>query len=151
MGGYNIKERLRCIEELKSFESAGYVIDGFHSNGVSAANLSWEEVEPVLKSTLVSLIKNCYRAPHRLKNEIFYFIERASRPSSACVSWGCNASCTHQTSGNRDWYIWCDFSLACYRKRWSTYFPQLIIGAYWVKTAIFFSRIFNFYHNFYYD
>ena len=62
MGGYNVKERLRCIEELKSFDSAGYVIDGFHSNGVSAANMNWEEVEPVLKSTLVFLLYNIYIA-----------------------------------------------------------------------------------------
>lgn len=53
MGGYNVKERLRCIEELKAFDCSGYVIDGFHSNGVSAAKLNWEEVEPVLTETLV--------------------------------------------------------------------------------------------------
>jgi len=52
-GGYNIKERLRCINELKGFGAAGYVIEGFHTNGESATNLLWEEVEPVLTETLV--------------------------------------------------------------------------------------------------
>ena len=72
MGGYNVKERLRCIEELKSFDSAGYVIDGFHSNGVSAANMNWEEVEPVLKSTLVFLLYNIYIARYYLTNICFH-------------------------------------------------------------------------------
>lgn len=52
-GGYNIKERLRCIAEMKEFGVAGYVIEGFHTNGESATNLSWEDVEPVLTETLV--------------------------------------------------------------------------------------------------
>jgi hypothetical protein len=52
-GGYNIKERLRCINELKGFGAAGYVIEGFHTNGESATNLLWEDVEPVLTETLV--------------------------------------------------------------------------------------------------
>jgi hypothetical protein len=52
-GGYNIKERLRCINELKGFGAAGYVIEGFHTNGESATNLLWEDVEPVLTENLV--------------------------------------------------------------------------------------------------
>ena len=52
-GGYNIKERLRCIKELKGLCFAGYVIEGFHTNGESATNLLWEDVEPVLMEILV--------------------------------------------------------------------------------------------------
>jgi len=54
-GGFNTKERLRCIEELKKYNPAGYVIDGFHTNGSSATNLNWEEVEPVLNEITVFL------------------------------------------------------------------------------------------------
>nr|CAG4636286.1 EOG090X08JG [Eubosmina coregoni]SVE69881.1 EOG090X08JG [Eubosmina coregoni] len=64
MGGYNVKERLRCIEELKAFDCSGYVIDGFHSNGVSAAKLNWEEVEPVLTETLSALPEQRPRVFH---------------------------------------------------------------------------------------
>ncbi|XP_046443212.1 queuine tRNA-ribosyltransferase accessory subunit 2-like [Daphnia pulex] len=63
-GGYNIKERLRCINELKGFGAAGYVIEGFHTNGESATNLLWEDVEPVLTETLGSLPENLPRAFH---------------------------------------------------------------------------------------
>ena len=52
-GGYNIKERLRCIKELKGLCFAGYVIEGFHTNGESATNLLWEDLEPVLMEILV--------------------------------------------------------------------------------------------------
>ena len=52
-GGYNIKERLRCIAEMKEVGAAGYVIEGFHTNGESATNLCWEDMEPVLTETLV--------------------------------------------------------------------------------------------------
>lgn len=52
-GGYNIKERLRCITELKGLDAAGYVLEGFHTNGESATNLSWDDMEPVLTETLV--------------------------------------------------------------------------------------------------
>ncbi|XP_046639511.1 queuine tRNA-ribosyltransferase accessory subunit 2-like [Daphnia pulicaria] len=63
-GGYNIKERLRCINELKGFGAAGYVIEGFHTNGESATNLLWEDVEPVLTENLGSLPENLPRAFH---------------------------------------------------------------------------------------
>ena len=52
-GGYNIKERLRCIAEMKEVGAAGYVIEGFHTNGESATNVNWESMEPVLTETLV--------------------------------------------------------------------------------------------------
>nr|SVE74265.1 EOG090X08JG [Daphnia barbata] len=61
-GGYNIKERLRCIAELNGLGVAGYVIDGFHTNGESATSLSWEDMEPVLTETLSSLLENLPRA-----------------------------------------------------------------------------------------
>nr|SVE82567.1 EOG090X08JG [Daphnia magna] len=63
-GGYNIKERLRCITELKGLGVAGYVLEGFHTNGESATNLSWEDLEPVLTETLGSLPDNLPRAFH---------------------------------------------------------------------------------------
>lgn len=53
-GGYNIKERLRCINSLKELNVAGYILEGFHINGESATNLNWEDVEPVLTETLVT-------------------------------------------------------------------------------------------------
>lgn len=55
-GGYNIKERLRCINELKEVEPAGYVLDGFHTNGETAINLNWEDVKAILSETLVRKI-----------------------------------------------------------------------------------------------
>lgn len=58
-GGYNIKERLRCITELKGLGVAGYVLEGFHTNGESATNLSWEDLEPVLTETLVGCWTAC--------------------------------------------------------------------------------------------
>ena len=54
-GGYNIRERLRCVEELKKLEPDGFVIDGFHTNGTSATNLNWDQVEPILTELLGSL------------------------------------------------------------------------------------------------
>nr|CAH0106682.1 unnamed protein product [Daphnia galeata] len=63
-GGYNIKERLRCIKELKGLCFAGYVIEGFHTNGESATNLLWEDLEPVLMEILSSLPENLPRAFH---------------------------------------------------------------------------------------
>lgn len=59
-GGYNIKERLRCVAETKELAGvAGYVIDGFHTNGESASKLNWEEVEPVLSEILVRF-RRCF-------------------------------------------------------------------------------------------
>ena len=52
-GGYNMRERLRCITELKEVEPAGYVLDGFHTNGETATNLNWEDVKAALTETLV--------------------------------------------------------------------------------------------------
>lgn len=52
-GGYNIKERLRCVAEMKELRVAGYVIEGFHTNGESATNLNWVELEPILTETIV--------------------------------------------------------------------------------------------------
>nr|SVE75838.1 EOG090X08JG [Daphnia hispanica] len=63
-GGYNIKERLRCITELKGLDVAGYVLEGFHTNGGSATNLNWENMEPVLTETLGSLPDNLPRVFH---------------------------------------------------------------------------------------
>lgn len=57
-GGYNIKERLRCIAAIKELGlAAGYVIEGFHTNGESASKLNWEEVQPVLREILVYFFK----------------------------------------------------------------------------------------------
>lgn len=54
-GGYNVKERLRCIVEMQDItDVAGFVIEGFHMNGESATKLNWDEVEPVLTETLVT-------------------------------------------------------------------------------------------------
>ena len=44
---------LACIAEMKEVGAAGYVIEGFHTNGESATNLCWEDMEPVLTETLV--------------------------------------------------------------------------------------------------
>nr|CAG4651094.1 EOG090X08JG [Simocephalus serrulatus]SVE94321.1 EOG090X08JG [Simocephalus serrulatus] len=64
-GGYNIKERLRCVAETKELAGvAGYVIDGFHTNGESASKLNWEEVEPVLSEILSSLPDSLPRVFH---------------------------------------------------------------------------------------
>jgi len=63
-GGYNIKERLRCINSLKELNVAGYILEGFHINGESATNLNWEDVEPVLTETLVALPENQPRVFH---------------------------------------------------------------------------------------
>nr|SVE73639.1 EOG090X08JG [Daphnia atkinsoni] len=63
-GGYNIKERLRCITELKGLDAAGYVLEGFHTNGESATNLSWDDMEPVLTETLGQLPANLPRVFH---------------------------------------------------------------------------------------
>nr|CAG4642609.1 EOG090X08JG [Evadne anonyx] len=54
-GGYNVKERLRCIKSLKELNVSGYILEGFHLNGESATNLNWEDVEPVLTEILVAL------------------------------------------------------------------------------------------------
>lgn len=56
VGGYNMSERLRCIKSLNEFEVSGYILDGFHTNGDSATNLKWEDVEPVLTDTLVNAL-----------------------------------------------------------------------------------------------
>nr|CAG4641808.1 EOG090X08JG [Eurycercus lamellatus] len=63
-GGFNVKERLRCVEELKPYDVAGYVLDGFHTNGEAASNLNWEDVEPVLTETLAALPQNMPRIFH---------------------------------------------------------------------------------------
>nr|CAG4650264.1 EOG090X08JG [Sida crystallina] len=55
VGGYSVSERLRCINGLKEYDVDGYVIDGFHTNGDSATQMNWEEVEPVLSETLAAL------------------------------------------------------------------------------------------------
>ena len=52
-GGYNSAERLRCIKTLKDFNVAGYILEGYHTNGESATNLNWKDVEPVLTEDLV--------------------------------------------------------------------------------------------------
>ncbi|EFX83201.1 hypothetical protein DAPPUDRAFT_315960 [Daphnia pulex] len=53
-----------CFFFKNSFGAAGYVIEGFHTNGESATNLLWEDVEPVLTETLGSLPENLPRAFH---------------------------------------------------------------------------------------
>jgi len=53
-GGYNIQERLRCIKSLKEWNVSGYTLEGFHTNGESATNMNWEDVEPILTETLVT-------------------------------------------------------------------------------------------------
>lgn len=53
-GGYNMRERLRCVAGLQEVEAAGYVLDGFHTNGETAASLNWEDIKPILTETLVS-------------------------------------------------------------------------------------------------
>nr|CAG4649450.1 EOG090X08JG [Scapholeberis mucronata]SVE93700.1 EOG090X08JG [Scapholeberis mucronata] len=64
-GGYNVKERLRCIAEMQDItEVAGFVIEGFHMNGESAAKLNWDEVDPVLTATVNSLPKELPRIFH---------------------------------------------------------------------------------------
>nr|CAG4643306.1 EOG090X08JG [Ilyocryptus agilis] len=63
-GGYNIRERLRCIENLKEINVSGYVIDGFHTNGDSATSILWEDVDPVLVEILRELPENQPRIFH---------------------------------------------------------------------------------------
>ncbi len=54
VGGYNTVQRLRCAKMITTeFDVDGYVIDGFHTNGESATQMKWVEVEPVLTETLV--------------------------------------------------------------------------------------------------
>jgi len=63
-GGYNIQERLRCIKSLKEWNVSGYTLEGFHTNGESATNMNWEDVEPILTETLGALPENRPRIFH---------------------------------------------------------------------------------------
>lgn len=63
-GGYNSAERLRCIKTLKDFNVAGYILEGYHTNGESATNLNWKDVEPVLTEDLAALPESQPRVFH---------------------------------------------------------------------------------------
>nr|CAG4634875.1 EOG090X08JG [Alona affinis] len=63
-GGFNVHERRRCIEELKEFNVSGYVIEGFHTNGLSATNMIWNDIEPILIEILAALPQDRPRIFH---------------------------------------------------------------------------------------
>nr|CAG4645622.1 EOG090X08JG [Lynceus sp. MCZ IZ 141354] len=71
-GGYNIKERQRCVETLASCSQIlGFVFNGFHANGPSADDLKWENVEPVIKETIKLLPEDKLRIfPGPVKPEL---------------------------------------------------------------------------------
>ncbi len=69
VGGFNTSERLRCAKVLQSLDVDGYVIDGFHTNGPTATDLDWEEVEPILTATLVSQVSCPHTVVTRIKSQ----------------------------------------------------------------------------------
>ena len=63
-GGLDMKARTKSAKELRARNVDGYLLDGFHSNGASSANIKFEDIETVLRET-VSLLP-----PEKTK---FYF------------------------------------------------------------------------------
>nr|CAG4644071.1 EOG090X08JG [Lepidurus arcticus] len=57
-GGYSVKERIRCTEQVVSRDVDGFVLDGFHMNGPVAEELIFQDLKPVLDSVLVLLPKH---------------------------------------------------------------------------------------------
>ena len=54
-GGLDIKARTKSVKELRARDVEGYLLDGFHLNGASSANLQFESIQSVLRET-VSLL-----------------------------------------------------------------------------------------------
>lgn len=106
-GGYNVKERLRCIAEVKGITGvAGYVIEGFHMNGESASKLNWDEMEPVLTEILVSRNSCALYISAELKYDLFkkillMYTEIDSRKSTASVPWSSDTYHASQTCFER--------------------------------------------------
>lgn len=52
-GGYNVHDRTRCAETMSKAEVDGFVIDGLFTNGLEVENITFEDIEPVIKVTMV--------------------------------------------------------------------------------------------------
>ena len=63
-GGLDMKARAKSAKELRARNVEGYLLDGFHTNGASSANIKFEDIQTVLRET-VSLLP-----PEKIK---FYF------------------------------------------------------------------------------
>lgn len=54
-GGYCLKLREKCIKHLLQKSLFGFVIDGLHHNGPDVEKIDIEQVQPVIKHSLVIL------------------------------------------------------------------------------------------------
>lgn len=56
-GGYNIKERERCINEILKNDDVlnGFLIDGLHNNGPEVELLAFKEFESIVEFIIVSI------------------------------------------------------------------------------------------------
>lgn len=60
-GGYNLKQRERCLEGmLKNDNISGYSMDGLHNNGPEAEFIRFEEIQSVTEFVLVVAFKLLY-------------------------------------------------------------------------------------------
>ncbi|XP_018916137.2 queuine tRNA-ribosyltransferase accessory subunit 2 isoform X1 [Bemisia tabaci] len=61
-GGYNVHDRTRCAETMSKAEVDGFVIDGLFTNGLEVENITFEDIEPVIKVTMDHLPKDKLKA-----------------------------------------------------------------------------------------
>ena len=51
-GGMDMKARAKSAKELRARNVDGYLLDGFHTNGASSANIKFGDIETVLRETI---------------------------------------------------------------------------------------------------
>ena len=51
-GGLDMKARAKSAKELRARNVDGYLLDGFHTNGASSANIKFDDIETVLRETI---------------------------------------------------------------------------------------------------
>ena len=51
-GGMDMKARAKSAKELRARNVDGYLLDGFHTNGASSANIKFGDIESVLRETI---------------------------------------------------------------------------------------------------